>query len=49
MTTTLPIDQMIDIEHGQISREIFVAPEFHREELDKLPLLSLPNQHNHQY
>ena len=36
MTTTLPIDQMIDIEHGQISREIFVAPEFHREELDKL-------------
>ena len=27
---------MIDIEHGKISREIFVAPEFHREELDKL-------------
>ena len=34
--TMLPIDQMIDIARGTISREIFVAPEFHREELDKL-------------
>ena len=36
MTTTLPIDQMIDLKRGTISREIFVSPEFHREELDKL-------------
>src|SRR3954453_18778333 len=36
MTTILPIDEMIDTGHGRISREIFVAPEFHRAELDKL-------------
>ena len=30
MTTALPIDQMIDIEHGTISREIFVSPEFYQ-------------------
>ena len=36
MTTTLPIDDMIDTDRGRISREIFVAPEFHREELEKL-------------
>jgi phenylpropionate dioxygenase-like ring-hydroxylating dioxygenase large terminal subunit len=34
--TTLPIDQLIDTDRGTISREIFVAPEFHREELEKL-------------
>src|ERR1700734_834520 len=27
---------MIDTDRGRISREIFVAPEFHREELEKL-------------
>ena len=36
MTTTLPIDQMIDTQRGMISREIFVSPEFYREELEKL-------------
>src|SRR3954462_14006590 len=36
MTTTLPIDQMIDTERGLISREIFVSPEWHRVELEKL-------------
>ena len=36
MTTTLPIDRLIDPDRGMISREIFVSPEFHREELDKL-------------
>ena len=36
MTTTLPIDQMIDPQRGIISREIFVSPELYREELDKL-------------
>ena len=36
MTTTLPIDQMIDLQRGMISREIFVSPEFYREELEKL-------------
>ncbi len=36
MTTHLPIDRMIDAERGRISREIFVAPEYHREELEKL-------------
>ncbi len=34
--TTLPIDQMIDTDRGTISREIFVSPDFHREELEKL-------------
>ena len=36
MTATLPIDQLIDLKRGAISREIFVSPEFYREELDKL-------------
>ena len=36
MTTTLPVDQMIDTWHGTISREIFVSPDFYREELEKL-------------
>ncbi len=36
MTATLPIDQMIDLKRGTISREIFVSPEFYREELEKL-------------
>jgi phenylpropionate dioxygenase-like ring-hydroxylating dioxygenase large terminal subunit len=36
MTTALPIDQMIDLRRGAISREIFVSPEFYREELEKL-------------
>ena len=36
MSSTLPIDQMIDPRRGTISREIFVSPEFHREELEKL-------------
>ena len=36
MTTTLPIDQLIDVKRGAISREIFVSPDFYREELDKL-------------
>jgi phenylpropionate dioxygenase-like ring-hydroxylating dioxygenase large terminal subunit len=36
MTTTLPIDQMIDPQRGIISREIFVSPELYREELEKL-------------
>src|ERR1700709_1478759 len=36
MTITLPIDQMIDTDHGKISREIFVSPEFYKEELEKL-------------
>ena len=36
MTATLPIDQLIDPRRGTISREIFVSPEFHREELEKL-------------
>ena len=29
--TTLPIEQMIDLKRGAISREIFVSPEFYRE------------------
>ena len=36
MSTTLPIDQMIDTQRGIISREIFVSPDFHKEELEKL-------------
>ena len=36
MTTTLPIDQMIDTGRGTISRDIFVSPEFYQEELEKL-------------
>jgi hypothetical protein len=36
MSSTLPIDQMIDTQRGTISREIFVSPEFHKEELEKL-------------
>jgi hypothetical protein len=36
MTTTLPVDRMIDLEHGKISREIFVSPEFYSMELEKL-------------
>ncbi len=36
MSKTLPIDQMIDSQRGIISREIFVSPEFHKEELEKL-------------
>ena len=36
MTTPLPIDQMIDLKRGAISREIFVSPDFYREELEKL-------------
>ena len=34
--TSLPIDQLIDTQRGLISREIFVSPEFHKEELEKL-------------
>ena len=34
--TQLPIDQMIDVQRGLISREIFVSPEFHQQELEKL-------------
>ena len=36
MSTTLPIDQMIDTQRGTISRKIFVSPEFHAAELEKL-------------
>ena len=36
MTTPLPLGQAIDVEHGTISREIFVSPDYHRAELDKL-------------
>jgi phenylpropionate dioxygenase-like ring-hydroxylating dioxygenase large terminal subunit len=36
MTTELPIDRMIDTGRGAISREIFVSPDFHRQELEKL-------------
>ncbi len=36
MASTLPLDRMIDVDRGTISREIFVAPELHRAELDKL-------------
>ncbi len=36
MGSTLPLDRMIDVDRGTISREIFVAPELHREELEKL-------------
>src|SRR6202453_2323473 len=36
MTTTLPIDQMIDTDRGTISRDIFVSPQFYRDELEKL-------------
>ena len=36
MATHLPIDQTIDLEHGTISREIFVSPDYHRAELEKL-------------
>ena len=36
MTTTLPIDRMINPDRGTISREIFVSPEYHTEELEKL-------------
>ena len=34
--TSLPIDQLIDTQRGLISREIFVSPEFHKEELERL-------------
>ena len=34
--TSLPIDQLIDTQRGLISREIFVSPEFHKEELEKV-------------
>src|SRR5450631_4325972 len=34
--TSLPIDQMIDTQRGLISREIFVSPEFHKQELERL-------------
>jgi phenylpropionate dioxygenase-like ring-hydroxylating dioxygenase large terminal subunit len=36
MTTALPVGKMIDVEHGTISRDIFVSPEFYRAELEKL-------------
>ncbi len=36
MPSTLPIEQMIDLKRGMISREIFVSSEFYREELEKL-------------
>src|SRR5215469_11814378 len=36
MTTALPIDRMIDLQHGAISREIFVSPDFYREEQEKI-------------
>ena len=36
MTTTLPIDRLIDVKRGTISREIFVSPDFYSEELDKV-------------
>ena len=35
MNSSLPIDQMIDLKRGTISREIFVSPEFYREELEQ--------------
>ena len=34
--TSLPIDELIDPKHGLISREIFVSPEFYKEELERL-------------
>ena len=34
--TALPIEQMIDLRRGTISREIFVSPDFYREEQEKL-------------
>src|SRR6202012_3507729 len=36
MSSSLPIDRMIDLNRGMVSREIFVSPEFYREELEKL-------------
>ena len=36
MAASQPTDRMIDPEHGTISREIFVSPEFYRAELEKL-------------
>ncbi len=36
MTTALPIDQMIDTRRGTISRKMFVSPESHRTQLEKL-------------
>src|ERR1700733_10736672 len=30
------IDRMIDLQHGTVSREIFVSPQFYRDELEKL-------------
>src|ERR1700757_331342 len=36
MSSSLPIDRMIDLKRGMISREIFVSPDFYREELEKL-------------
>ena len=32
----VPVQQMIDLKRGTISREIFVSPDFYREELEKL-------------
>ena len=34
--TSLPIDQLIDTQRGLISREIFVSPEFHKQELERV-------------
>ena len=36
MSTALPLDRLIDPEHGLISREIFVSSELHAQELEKL-------------
>jgi phenylpropionate dioxygenase-like ring-hydroxylating dioxygenase large terminal subunit len=36
MRSTLPLETMIDVDRGMISREIFVAPELHRDELETL-------------
>ncbi|HEY5301598.1 MAG TPA: Rieske 2Fe-2S domain-containing protein, partial [Acetobacteraceae bacterium] len=36
MREALPLASMTDVDRGMISREIFVAPEFHRAELETL-------------
>ena len=34
--TSLPIDELIDTQRGLISREIFVSPDFHKAELERV-------------
>ena len=36
MAKHLPVNRMIDLSGGMISREIFVSPEFYRAELENL-------------